>query len=288
VEEDPVYRTHSHDKLTHTQDYAFLENWVLVLSHDEVVHLKHSMLNKFPGGIEDQLGGLKTLYTFQYTVPGKKLLFMGQEFAEDREWDENRSINWEFAADLGHRDVMQCVKNLNAVYRTYATLHSDSKDGRVFEWINRYDADRNILSYIRRNPWNYDQALVVICSFSPVAHTDYTCGVPVAGMYKRVFSTYDSLPGSGNPDEVEGGIPPVVSTPDRCDGHPYRLMYSLRPYESIILEFPVLPAEPENKPRRKRVPGKTGEKASSGTADRKQDGSRKTGVKNNRKKENKE
>jgi len=200
VEEDPVYRTHSHDKLTHTQDYAFLENWVLVLSHDEVVHLKHSMLNKFPGGIEDQLGGLKTLYTFQYTVPGKKLLFMGQEFAEDREWDENRSINWEFAADLGHRDVMQCVKNLNAVYRTYATLHSDSKDGRVFEWINRYDADRNILSYIRRNPWNYDQALVVICSFSPVAHTDYTCGVPVAGMYKRVFSTYDSLPGSGNPD----------------------------------------------------------------------------------------
>lgn len=240
IETDPVFRTHRHGDLTHTTDYAFLENWVLVLSHDEVVHLKHSLLEKFPGGIEDKTGGLKTLYTFQYTMPGKKLLFMGQEFAEDREWDENRSINWEFAADFGHRDVMQCVKNLNSVYRTYPCLFSDSKDGRTFEWVNRYDADRNILSYIRRNPWNYDSALLVICSFSPVEHHDYTCGVPVAGMYRRVFSTYDSLPGGGNAYEVKGGIPPIISTKDECDGHHNRIMYSLRPYESVILEFPVL------------------------------------------------
>lgn len=240
IGKDPVFRTHHHEALTHTVDYAFLENWVLVLSHDEVVHLKHSMLEKFPGGIEDKTGGLKTLYTFQYTLPGKKLLFMGQEFAEDREWDENRSINWDFASDFGHRDVMQCVKNLNSVYRSYSCLFSDSKDGRTFEWINRYDADRNIVSFVRRNPWNYDSALLVICSFSPVEHHDYTCGVPVSGMYKRVFSTYDSLPGGGNASEVNGGIPPIVSSVHPCDGHQNMIMYSLRPYESIILEFPII------------------------------------------------
>ena len=244
IGKDPLFRRYHHGDLTHTIDYAFQENWVLVLSHDEVVHLKHSLLEKFPGGIEDRLGGLKTLYTFQYTVPGKKLLFMGQEFAEDREWDENRSINWDFADDFGHRDVMQCVRNLNSVYRTYSSLYSDSKDSRTFEWINRNDADRNILAYIRRNPWNYEKALLVICSFSPMEHHDYVCGTPVGGMYRRVFSTYDSLPGGGNPDEVEGGIPPVVTTENDCDGHHNMITYSLRPYESVILEFPDLP-EPE-------------------------------------------
>ena len=210
-----------------------------VLSHDEVVHLKKSMLEKFPGNSQDKLGGLKTLYTFQYTFPGKKLLFMGQEFGEDREWDENRSINWDFASDFGHRDVMQCVRNLNAVYRKYPSLHSDSMDDRTFQWINRNDADRNIFSFVRRNPWNYDSAVLVVINFSPVSHIDYSCGVPVAGMYKRIFSTYDSLPGAGAPDEVPGGLPPIVSTPEECDGHRNRITYSLRPYESIILEFPV-------------------------------------------------
>lgn len=244
IEKDPIFRRHHHSALTHTIDYAFLENWVLVLSHDEVVHLKHSMLEKFPGGIEDKTGGLKTLYTFQYTVPGKKLLFMGQEFAEDREWDENRSINWDFANDFGHRDVMQCVRNLNSVYRTYPSLYSDSKDPRTFEWINRNDADRNILAYVRRNPWNYESALLIICSFSPAEHHDYTCGVPVSGMYRRVFSTYDSLPGGGNPCEVDGGIPPVITTEQECDGHHNMITYSLRPYESVIFEFPTLDIVP--------------------------------------------
>ncbi|MDO5444149.1 MAG: 1,4-alpha-glucan branching protein GlgB [Eubacteriales bacterium] len=256
IGKDPVFRTYHHEALTHTVDYAFLENWVLVLSHDEVVHLKHSMLEKFPGGIEDKTGGLKTLYTFQYALPGKKLLFMGQEFAEDREWDENRSINWDFAADFGHRDVMQCVKNLNSVYRTYSCLFSDSKDGRTFEWINKYDSDRNIVSFIRRNPWNYDSALLVICSFSPVEHHDYTCGVPVSGMYKRVFSTYDSLPGGGNTYEVSGGIPPIISTEHPCDGHQNMIMYSLRPYESIIMEFPVI----SEKDKKKSAAAETGTK----------------------------
>ena len=234
VETDPVFRRYAHEKLTHTADYAFLENWVLVLSHDEVVHLKRSMLDKFPGSFEDKSGGLKTLYTFQFTHPGKKLLFMGQDIAEDREWNEAGEVNWSLASDAGHRDVMLCVRKLLGIYKTHSVLCCDSKNSATFEWINRYDADRNIISFIRRNPWNYEGAVLVVCSFSPVFHTDYSCGVPVAGSFKRIFSTYDFLPG----ETGESAEPELLSSEQECDGHGHMLTYSLRPYESIILEFP--------------------------------------------------
>ena len=237
IGEDPIYRHWQHGKLTHTADYAFTENYVLVLSHDEVVHLKHPMLTKAPGGIEQQFATLKSLYAFQFTHPGKKLLFMGQEFAEDREWDENREINWALASDFGHRDVMQCVRNLIGVYKMYPCLHCDSKDPATFEWVNSTDSDRNIISFIRRNPWNYDGAVLVVCSFSPLQYNGYRCGVPEAGLYKRVFSTYDSLPGAGGPGE-RGDIPPLTARRGECDGREYSISYDLRPFESIIIELP--------------------------------------------------
>ena len=236
IKEDPLYRHWLHVKLTHTADYAFTENYVLVLSHDEVVHLKKPMLGKAPGGIEDQLATLKTLYAFQFTHPGKKLLFMGQDFAEDREWDEKREINWALADDFGHRDVMQCVRNLIGIYKMYPCLHSDSRDPVTFEWVNSTDSDRNIISFIRRNPWNYDGAVLVVCSFSPVQYNGYRCGVPEAGLYKRMFSTYDSLPGSGGPGERD--IPPLTAQHSECDGREYSISYDLRPFESVIIELP--------------------------------------------------
>ena len=236
IKEDPLYRHWLHGKLTHTADYAFTENYVLVLSHDEVVHLKKPMLGKAPGGIEDQLATLKTLYAFQFTHPGKKLLFMGQDFAEDREWDEKREINWALADDFGHRDVMQCVRNLIGIYKMYPCLHSDSRDPVTFEWVNSTDSDRNIISFIRRNPWNYDGAVLVVCSFSPVQYNGYRCGVPEAGLYKRMFSTYDSLPGSGGPGERD--IPPLTAQHSECDGREYSISYDLRPFESVIIELP--------------------------------------------------
>ncbi|MCR5089629.1 MAG: 1,4-alpha-glucan branching protein GlgB [Oscillospiraceae bacterium] len=233
---DPIYRRWHHGELTHTVDYAFTEDYVLVLSHDEVVHLKHSMAEKAPGRIEDRLGGLKTIYTYQYTHPGKKLLFMGQEFAQDREWSEAREIDWGLASEFGHRDVMQCIRNLLAVYREYPVLHSDSRDSRTFNWINRDDCYRNTISFIRRNPWNYEDALLVICNFSPEQYDNYDVGAPVEGLYQRIFSTYDSLPGSGGPGEQE--IPPMTAWANPCDGLPYRLTYNLRPFESVIIRFP--------------------------------------------------
>ena len=268
-EKDPIYRKYHHGELTHPFSYAFTENFILVLSHDEVVHLKHSMLEKMPGRIEDKLSGLKALYALQFTSPGKKLLFMGQEFAEDREWDEKRAINWAFTHDFGHRDVLQCVKNLLSLYRTHPCLYTDAKDSRTFQWVNSGDAGRNILAFLRRNPWDYNGALLVIANLSPVAYPDYSCGAPLPGFYERVFSTYDSLPGQGSPAEL-GGIPPLTASPGPCDGLPYRIGYALRPNEVVVLSLPftepdapaaeAAPAKPAKKPAARRRTAKKAEK----------------------------
>ena len=191
---DPVYRKWHHGNLTHIADYAFTENYILVLSHDEVVYGKGSMVNKAPGSEADKMGEVKTLYTWQFTFPGKKLLFMGQEFAMYREWNVKESIDWHLADDFVHRDVMQCVNNLLHVYKS-------------------------------------------LCNFSPMSYHDYTVGVPMEGYYNRIFSTYDSLPGQGNPAEI-GGIPPLTAQWHDCDGYSHMLTYSLRPFESVIIEFP--------------------------------------------------
>ena len=241
---DPIYRKWHHGELTHTADYAFTENFVLVLSHDEVVYGKHSMVEKAPGRIEDRCSGLKTLYTYQFTHPGKKLLFMGQDFAQDREWNVAESIDWHLADEFGHRDVMMTVRTLLGLYKQYPVLYADSKNPVTFEWVNRNDSWANTISYIRRNPWNYDDALLIVCNFSPMEHHDYCVGVPVAGSYTRIFSTYDSLPSGGGPGE--GGTPPeILSSEGESDGRPCHLSYSLRPFESVIIKFPV-PVKEEN------------------------------------------
>ncbi|MBR4575591.1 MAG: 1,4-alpha-glucan branching protein GlgB [Clostridia bacterium] len=232
---DPVYRKWHHGQLTHVVDYAFSENYVLVLSHDEVVYGKGTMVNKAPGSIQEKMGQLKALYTWQFTHPGKKLLFMGQEFAQEREWNVKESIDWHLADEFGHRDVMQCVRNLVGLYKMFPSLHSDSKNPATFEWVNRGDADRNILAYIRRNPWDYNGAVLCILNLSPVSYYDYSAGVPFGGLYTRVFSTYDSLPGQGNPAD---GIPPLTADWNECDGYSHRITYSLRPFECIVLAFP--------------------------------------------------
>jgi len=232
---DPVYRKWHHGQLTHVADYAFSENYVLVLSHDEVVYGKGTMVNKAPGDIQAKMGELKALYTWQFTFPGKKLLFMGQEFAQEREWNVKESIDWHLADEFGHRDVMQCVRNLVGLYKMFPALHNDSKDSRTFEWVNRGDADRNILAFIRRNPWDYNGAVLCVLNLSPMTYYDYSAGVPFGGLYTRVFSTYDSLPGQGNPAD---GIPPLTADWNECDGYSHRITYSLRPFECVVIAFP--------------------------------------------------
>ena len=230
-------RRNYHRVLTHTPDYAFTENFVLVLSHDDVCPGKKSILEKQPGSRMDQFGGVKALYTLQFTHPGKKLLFMGQDFAQINEWDHSKSLDWHLLDDFGHRDVQQTVKELLAIYKRYPALHSDSKDSKIFEWVKRDWADANVISFIRKNPWSYDGALLVICNFSPWRHDGFACGAPKAGGYERIFSTYDNIPGCGGPAEL-GGCPVIEAQHSVCDGRPFRLNYGLRPFEAIILKIP--------------------------------------------------
>ena len=232
-------RRYHHGELTHVADYAFSENFIDVISHDEVHKYveNSSILHRMPGSYEDKLGGVKALYTFQFTFPGKKLLFMGQDFAQDNEWDVLKSLDWEQTEDARHRDIQLTVRGLISIYKKYPVLHSDSKDPAIFEWVNRDFADANIISYIRRNPRDYGGAVLVICNFSPWYHNGYACGVPMGGEYTRLFSTYDNLPGGGGPAEL-GGLPKMRAENCGCDGRPYRLSYGLRPFEAVIIKLP--------------------------------------------------
>ncbi len=224
---DPIYRPYHHGLMTHTLEYVFEENYILVLSHDEVVYGKGSMINKFPGNKMDKLGSLKTCYTMMMGHPGKKLLFMGQDFAQEREWNFKTSLDWHLCDDAAHREVLDCFRTLLHIYKERPVLYNDCGGPVTFEWINSGDYQRSIFTFIRRNPWNYNDALVFVCNFAPVERWEYGVGVPVDGVYKRIFSTYPD----GSPLEIQ-------AKEELCDGRPYKLTFTLRPFESVIFEVP--------------------------------------------------
>ncbi len=239
---DPIFRPYHHWLMTHTFEYIFEENYMLVLSHDEVVYGKGSMINKFPGNKMDKLGSLKTCYTMMMGHPGKKLLFMGQDFAQEREWNFKTGLDWWLCDDYGHRDVMNCYRALLHLYREKPVLHNDCGGPGTFEWINSGDFNRNIFTFIRRNPWNYNDALIFVCNFAPVNRRDMGVGAPVEGVYRRIFSTY--------PDE---DIMEVHTTEELCDGRKYKLTFDLRPFESIIFAVPFKEATEEELKKEKSV-----------------------------------
>lgn len=239
---DPIYRPYHHYLMTHTFEYIFDEHYMLVLSHDEVVYGKGSMINKFPGNKQDKLGSLKTAYTMMMGHPGKKLLFMGQDFAQEREWDYKRGLDWYLCDDAGHREVLECYRALLHLYNERPVLHNDCGGPVTCEWINSGDFNRNIFTFIRRNPWNYNNALIFVCNFAPVERWEFGVGAPVDGIYKRVFTTYPD----GSPLEIE-------AKEELCDGRRYKLTFTLRPFESVIFEVPYKEATEEEKKAEKTV-----------------------------------
>ena len=176
---------------------------------------------------QDKFGALKTAYTMMMGHPGKKLLFMGQDFGQEAEWDYKGSLQWYLCDDPGHRDILECYRRLLNLYTTHAVLYNDAGKKNTFEWINSGDYMRNLFSFIRRNPWNYNDALVFVINFAPVDRDPIEIGVPVSGEYKKIFSTYA--------DEEEYSLTAVK---EECDGRPYRLVVKLRPYESLIFSVP--------------------------------------------------
>jgi 1,4-alpha-glucan branching enzyme len=228
---DPYFRKYNHNKMTFSMSYATSENFILVLSHDEVVHLKCSMINKMPGIYEDKFANLKCGYAFMMGHPGKKLLFMGQDFAQFHEWDEKVSLDWYLIDEPLHRDVNNFYRGLLHIYQKYSCMYEldDSWDG--FSWINADDADRSIFSFVRYNKKKKKNLLFVI-NFTPMNREDYMVGVPKKGTYRLIL---DQLHGSYS--LVNKKPIPFKAVKGECDHQPYHVKYPLVPYGVAIFEF---------------------------------------------------
>ena len=227
---DPYFRKFNHNKMTFGITYATSENYILTLSHDEVVHLKCSMINKMPGLNGDKFANLKAGYTFMMGHPGKKLLFMGQDFGQYHEWDEKVSLDWYLAGEPLHKDLQKYYSNLLHVYQKYPALWQLDSDWNGFQWINANDGDRSIFSFIRRDETGKNNLLFVI-NFTPVARDDYRVGVPKSGTYSLILDSEHGLYKRG-----EHAFS-ARSKKSECDGQPYSFAYPLPAYGTAIFKF---------------------------------------------------
>ena len=227
---DPYFRKFNHNKMTFGITYATSEHYILTLSHDEVVHLKCSMINKMPGLNDDKFANLKAGYTFMMGHPGKKLLFMGQDFGQYHEWDEKVSLDWYLADEPLHKDLQKYYSDLLHVYQKYPALWQLDSDWNGFQWINANDGDRSIFSFIRRDETGKKNLLFVI-NFTPVARDDYRVGVPKSGTYSLILDS-----GHGLYKRGEHAFS-ARSKKRECDGQPYSFAYPLPAYGTAIFKF---------------------------------------------------
>jgi 1,4-alpha-glucan branching enzyme len=237
IAKDPVHRKYHHNKLTFGLMYAFSENFILPISHDEVVHLKKSMLDKMPGDFWQRFANLRLYYGFMWTHPGKKLLFMGQDFGQWHEWDESKSLDWHLVEFEPHRKLLKWIQDLNGLYVTSPALYELDYDWTGFEWIDPSDWEHSIVSYIRRakDPQDY---FVVVANFTPVVREGYRVGVPEPVTYREALNsdsehyfgsnvgngagvTAEQMPWHNQPWSISLSLPPlgiVILRPERT-GH---------------------------------------------------------------------
>ena len=221
---DPYFRKDNHYKLTFAMTYAYSENYILVLSHDEVVHLKCSMINKMPGIYEDKFANLKVGYTYMMGHPGKKLLFMGQDFAQWAEWSESKSLDWHLIDEPLHRDVNNYLRALLHIYNEYEASTTLDQYPEGFKWINADDTFRSIYSFMRFSPSGKD-CLVYICNFTPMERSDYRVGVPCRGEYTLIL------------DEKLNSGKVFTAERKKCDNKPYSFEFPLPAYGTAVLKF---------------------------------------------------
>ena len=227
---DPYFRKFNHNKMTFGITYCTSENFILVLSHDEVVHLKCSMINKMPGEYEDKFANLKVGYTFMLGHPGKKLLFMGQDFGQFHEWDEKVSLDWYLTKEPFHADLQNYVKGLLTLYHKYPALYRLDEEYDGFQWINANDGDRSIFSFIRSDE-TQKKNLLFICNFTPVDRDDYRVGVPKRGTYTLLLDQEHGYYKRGDK------ISHYRSIKSECDGQPYSFAYPLPAYGTAVFRF---------------------------------------------------
>lgn len=221
---DPLFRKGNHHKMTFSLMYAYSERFILVLSHDEVVHLKCSMLNKMPGEYEDKFKNLKTAYTYMVGHPGKKLLFMGQEFGQPTEWSEARSLDWHVAAEPQHKALQEYVRELFHLYRKYPALHETDYNPDGFMWSNANDNENSVYSFMRFSPTG-KKCLLFVINFTPVERKDYVVGVADSGKFKLLMDENG---------KAEGEVSSVKKEFNGCD---YSMKIDLTPYGVRIYEF---------------------------------------------------
>ena len=228
---DPYFRKNNHNKMTFAMTYAYSENYILVLSHDEVVHLKCSMIEKMPGYPDDKFENLKAGYAFMFGHPGKKLLFMGQDIGQHREWSEEREIDWYLLQEPNNEHLQAWVRDLLHLYTKYECLYANDNRYGGFQWINADDAYRSIFSFIR---WNVtgEENLIFICNFTPMDRPDYCFGVPREGTYHLVLDSRNIKYGGTHE------VPLKYKAQDgECDGQPFYVAYDLPAYGVAVFKF---------------------------------------------------
>ena len=228
---DPVHRRHHHANLTFRGLYAFTENFVLPLSHDEVVHGKGSLLGKMAGDPWQAAANLRLLFAYMYAQPGKKLLFMGAEFGEPREWDHESSLDWRLLGEPANAGVRSLVRNLNRLHRDEPALHEHDCDPSGFEWIDANDEQQSTVSFLRKSPESGDLILAV-CNFTPVPRLNYRVGVPRDGFWQEILNS-DAVEHGGVGYGNFGG---VDASPLGFHGRPYSLTLTLPPLGAVFLK----------------------------------------------------
>lgn len=229
---DPYFRKGDHYGMTFALTYAYSENYILVLSHDEVVHLKCSMLNKMPGLGFEKFANLKVGYAFMMGHPGKKLLFMGQDFGQLREWSEARELDWYLLAEPEHQALQNFYRDLLHLYTHNKAMYEQDTCMEGFEWVNADDSSRSIYSFIRHSK-GAKKNLLFVCNFTPIERPEYRVGVPRGKQYRLVLNS-DELQYGGS-----GKARPAVykAKKQECDGRPYSFGYDLPPYGVAVFEF---------------------------------------------------
>ncbi len=238
MEQDPVYRRYHHNSLTFSLVYAFNENYILPFSHDEVVHLKHSLVGKMPGDDWQKFANLRSLYAYMYAHPGKKLLFMGDEFAQWGEWNERTALDWDLLNQPGNLGMQKFMTDLNHLYQTEAAFFEVDDSWEGFQWLEARDNENSTLSFLRRarDPQN---ELLIACNFTPLPRYNYRIGVPKPGFYAEILNS-DALQYHGSNIGNLGGVP---SDSVSWGGHAKSISLTLPPLAVVILRSPQTPAQ---------------------------------------------
>ncbi len=234
---DPLFRAGNHNKVTFSFFYAFSENFVLPISHDEVVHGKCSLINKMPGDYEQKFAGLRTFYGYMMAHPGKKLLFMGQEFAQFIEWNENQQLDWMLLDYDRHAQMQSFVRGLNHLYLDTPALWEDDFTWDGFQWIVADDSSQSIVVFLRRDKKGNE--IIAVCNFAPVLRPDYKFGVPRAGQYAELINSDDEAFGGGGVHNE-----PVRAVKEPMHGFEYSISLRIPPMSAMLLRAPK-PARPK-------------------------------------------